>query len=54
MKRSNTKLKCPKCGKELLKIKGNGFDKDLLTCISCDYEKYLETSTKPKKAKRNI
>jgi uncharacterized Zn finger protein (UPF0148 family) len=39
---------CPKCGKELIKINGNGYDKDLITCISCDYEVYLETSTKAK------
>lgn len=44
---------CPKCGKELIKINGNGFDKDLVLCISCDYEVYLETSTKAKvKVKR--
>ena len=48
MKRTNTKQKCPKCEKELLKINGNGFDKDLIFCISCNYEQYLSTSTKSK------
>lgn len=36
---------CPKCGKGMAKIYGNGFDNDMFYCHDCDHEIILETST---------
>ena len=47
-KQKNLNTKCPKCGKTILFLHGNGVKKDLAFCFDveeCKYEYEFDTST---------